>query len=214
MKIKSYSLIIWGILIFVVTFFIYIYFTKTPSFQTFFNWSQNNLIIFVTVLFFLKTLGVVYPPLPAGLFTLGAIPIIGWFPAYLIDFAGSMTAAGIDYYLGKKYGIVLLQKIFDPQTLEKIQKLKIKPDREIESIFVMRILLGMTILEAVYYGGGFLGVRFKNFLLGAGLSHIVVGIPTFLIGQAVFQGKNLLYSILLAVLSIFILYKIKGRYFE
>ena len=214
MKIKSYSLIIWGILIFVVSFLVYVYFTKTPYFKIFHDWSQSNLLLFTLVLFLLKTLGVVYPPLPSGLFTLAAIPIIGWFPAYLIDFAGSMAAAGIDYYLGRKYGYVLLRKIFDTQTLEKIQKLKIKPNREIESIFVMRILLGMTILEAVYYGGGLLGVKFKNFMIGASLSHTVVGVPTFLIGQAVFQGKSLVLSFALAIVSLYILYKIKGRYFE
>ena len=203
-----------GIAIFLVSFVGYVYFSKTPQFEHFFRWSQNNLYLFIPIVLLLKIAGVVYPPLPSAIFTIAAIPILGWFPAYLIDLSGSLVAGGIDYYLGKRYGYIILSKLFDSQIVEKMKAIKVRSGREIESVIVMRTLLGGIILEAVYYGAGLLGIRFKNFMIGASNSHIVLGIPTFLIGYSIFQTQNVLISIILGVTAILIIYKVKGRYFE
>lgn len=214
MKLKSYLLVTSGIVIFLVSFLGYVYFSKTPQFEEFFHWSQNNLYLFIPVVLLFKIAGVVYPPLPSVVFTIAAIPILGWFPAYLIDLTGSLAAGAIDYYLGKRYGYRILNKLFDSQVVEKIKTIRVKPGREIESVIVMRILLGGIIIEAIYYGAGLLGIRFKNFMIGTSVSHIILGIPTFLIGSSIFQAQNLLISITLGVTAILIIYKVKGRYFE
>lgn len=79
------------VLVTVASIFVYYLFSKSIYFQIFFSWSRQNIGLFVIVLFLLKILGIVWPPLPGGVFTLAAIPFIGWFPAYLVDFAGSTT---------------------------------------------------------------------------------------------------------------------------
>lgn len=214
MKVKSYLFITISLVLLVVSFLGYIYFTKTPQFAIFFTWSQSHLYVFVPLLLFLKILGIVYPPLPSAIFTLGAIPIIGWLPAYLIDFSGSAIAGSIDYYLGKKYGLSFLSKIFDEETIANIKKIKIKPGREIESVFVLRVLIGGVVLEAVYYGAGLLKIPFTKFLIGALLSHVILGLPTFLLSEAIFQGRNILVSVVMGAIAIFLVYKLKGRYFE
>lgn len=200
--------------IFLASFVAYIQFTKTPQFQSFYNWSQQNVLIFCLVVFSIKVIGTVYPPLPGGLFTLAAIPIIGWFPAYLIDFFGSMVAGSIDYYLGKKYGLKLISKLFDPTVTKKVQNLKIKPHKEIESIFALRFLLGSAIMEAINYGAGILNIKYKNFLIGSLVAHIAQGVPAYYLSQSIYQGKYGLLSLVLIILNFTIFFKIKGRYFE
>lgn len=211
---KSHIFIGFGLVVAVISFYLYIQFTHTSSFQTFLSWSKENIVIFCITIFVLKVIGTVYPPLPGGLLTLGAIPIIGWFPAYVIDFLGSATAGSIDYYLGYKYGMPFLKKILDQGTLESIQRLKIKKDKELESIFVMRLLLGSTIIEAINYGAGLLKVSYKNFLLGSIGSHLLYGIPAFYVGESLIKGENVVYSLISIVFTVFIFWKIKGRYFE
>lgn len=211
---KSHIFVGFGLLVAIVSFYLYIQFTHTPTFQIFMDWSKSNLVIFCVTIFILKVIGTVYPPLPGGLLTLGAIPIIGWVPAYAIDFLGSATAGSIDYYLGYKYGMPFLKKVLDPGTLENIQRLKIKKDKELESIFVMRVLLGSTIIEAINYGAGLLKVSYKNFFIGSIASHLLYGIPAFYIGESLIRGENVVYSLVSIVITVFIFWKIKGRYFE
>ena len=55
---------------------LYLWFIKLPIFQHFVLWVQQNLLLYFLFLIFLKILGIVWPPLPGGLFTLGSIPAI------------------------------------------------------------------------------------------------------------------------------------------
>lgn len=211
---KTHIFIVISSIFFIISFVAYSLFTRTPQFLSFYSWAQNNLLFFFLLLFLLKILGGVYPPLPGGLITIGAIPIIGWFPAYIIDFLGSTAGGTISYYLGHKYGLVFLRKFLDHGTVENIQKIKIKKDRELESMFVLRLLLGSTIIEAINYGAGLLRVKYSNFLMGSIASHIVYGIPTFLIGESLLKGQNTVVSLVTILIALLIFMKIKGRYFE
>ncbi|MBI5358232.1 hypothetical protein HZB69_01210 [Candidatus Amesbacteria bacterium] len=94
----------------------------------------------------LKVLGIVWPPLPGGILTLDAIPFIGWFPAYLVDFFGSTVGSSVAFLIGRKYGYPFLQKLFDESTIDKIKHLKIKPHREIEAVTALRIFIGSLFL--------------------------------------------------------------------
>lgn len=202
------------ILLFFFTFVFFYWFIKSIYFIPLQIWVSANTFSYIVVLYLVKTIGILWPPIPAGLFTLASIPLIGWLNAYLVDLAGSISGGVVAYYLGKRYGIKFLEKIFDQNVLTKIRSLKIKKGKEIEAVFIYRILLGTTILEAVYYGAGLLKINFTKFLIGAILSHIVVGVPSFIFTQNIFGGKDLFITVTLIVISIFVVFKTKGRYFE
>lgn len=187
---------------------------STPYFVIVDGCVRQNRTLYLVVLYIYKSLGILWPPIPAGLFTMASIPFLGWPLAYLIDLLGSITGGSIAYFLARKYGLSLLTKIFDDKVIDKIKKTKIKKGKEVEAVFVYRVLLGTTILEAVYYGAGLLKINFPKFLVGAILSHIIVGVPTFILAQNIFSGKNIVITVVSVVVSIFILYKAKGRYFE
>lgn len=214
MKKKSYLYSFLFVFLFLVTFAVFYWFIKSPYFSPLQIWVSANKFAYILILYFVKTIGILWPPIPAGLFTMASIPLIGWQAAYLVDLGGSISGGSIAYYLGKKYGIKFLNKIFDASVLKKIKSAKIKKGKEIEAVFVYRVLLGTTILEAIYYGAGFLKINFRKFLIGAILSHIVTGIPGFILAQNVFGGNNILITIISIIVSIFIVYKTKTRYFE
>jgi len=205
-----------SVLVFVfIAFLILAYwFFRSAYFPIVDAWVKTNIVLYVVALFIYKSIGVLFPPLPAGLVTMASIPFLGWLNAYLVDMAGSIVGGAIAYWLGRKYGKKILEKIFTKEIVEKIVKTKVKNGREVEAVFMFRILLGSTILEAVYYGAGFLKIPFGKFLVGASLSHIAVGVPTFVLAENIFSGKNMLLTVALSVLALIFVLKTKGRYFE
>ena len=211
---EAHLLVTAGFLIFIITAVAYWYFTRTPYFTAFQAWSSQNLILYVTILFFLRTIGLVFPPLVGAIFVMAAIPVLGWPAAYALDFASSLTGSCLDYYLGRKYGLRLLSRLFDQPTIAKISATKIRPGREIETIFVMRILMAATLQEAVFYGAGFLKVKFRYFLVGTSLSHLASNIPIFYFASNIFSSQNTLITVVSIIVSTFLVYKLKNRYLE
>ncbi|MEK7168873.1 MAG: VTT domain-containing protein [Patescibacteria group bacterium] len=202
------------IIIFILTLVLFYWFFKSSYFLIVDTWVKANIILYVIYLFIFKTIGILFPPIPAGLVTMASIPFLGWFGAYSVDLLGSIAGGMIAYYLGRKYGHPLLLKILGEEITKKIEKIKIKKSREIEGIFVYRVALGSTILEAVYYGAGFLKIGFRNFLIGSILSHIVVGTPSFYLANNILNGQNIILTAILTMIGIIFIIFTKGRYFE
>lgn len=212
-KVKQKNLLLM-VLVFLVTVGLYYKFYNSPYFTQFFEWSQSNIVLFVSVLLIIKILALLYPPLSGGVLTLGSIPFLGWPLAYAIDLVGSITSGIIMYFLGKKYGYWLLNKIFSKELVEKIKKMKVKKNKEIEAVFVYRVLIGGTVLELVYYGAGVLGIGFRNFLIGSIGSHLLVGIPTFYLANNVLTSGNVWVVVVSSLVLLVLFSRLKNRYFE
>lgn len=214
MKKKTFWYSFLMVAIFAITLFLFYWFFKSPYFLVVDSWIKQNMVLYVFSLFVYKSIGVLFPPIPGGLVTMASIPFLGWLGAYLVDLFGSIFGGIIAYYLGKKYGHPLMLKILGEEVTKRIEKVKIKKNREIEGIFVYRVALGSTILEAVYYGAGYLKIGFKNFLIGSILSHVVVGVPTFFLANNIFNGQNVVLTVVLTILGVMFVLFTKARYFE
>ncbi|MDP2651021.1 MAG: VTT domain-containing protein [bacterium] len=213
MTIKSQKHLIVYVAAVALSIVLYIWFVNSPLLEPFIVWTRLNNTSFVVFLFLYKVSAIVYPPIP-GIATVASIPFLGWWVAYLIDFAGSMVGSAIAYWLARRYGYSFLSKIFDENTITKIRSIQIRPNREKESIFLLRATLGITIAEAICYGAGLLKVGFKNFLFASALAHLAVGIPIFYLANNLFNFKNVQLTVLLTLAGVFIIWKLKGRYFE
>lgn len=194
------------------TILAYLWFAKSSYFIVFTNWAQQNFIILFLILILIKIIGIIWPPLPGGVFTIGAIPVMGWFNAYLADLLGIIIGSGLAYFLGKKYGYALLNKIFDASVITKIKNINIEPKREIESIFLLRLFGGGVLIEIVSYAAGLFRISFRNFLLGSLFSHLAIALPFFYFAGNLFSGKNLIVNIILGVIIVGIFIKFRRRY--
>ena len=195
-----------------LTFLGYFQLLNSGYLNKFVAFSQENIVLYFVVLVCLKILGIVWPPIPGGLLTLGSIPILGWFYAWLADCIGSLIGSSIAYYLGRKYGMSFLKKIFDEATLSKIGLIKMNPKREIEGVAVLRLFYG-TISEVISYGSGLIGVKYPSFLLGTLLA-LLSGSVFFYVANSIFTGANVALNGALIVLAILLFFRLKGRYFE
>lgn len=212
MKFKSLYFIIL-ISTWVATIVLYLWFIRTPYFETFNVWTRHNLIVFYVSLFFVKILAIVWPPLPGSLFTFGAIPFIGWFQSYIVDLTGSLVGASIAYFLGKKYGYPFLTKVFSTDLVKKIQQIKIRKNREIESIFMGRMAGAGNIMELVCYGAGVLRVRFSSFIIASFLASLF-SLPLYYVGGNILKGGNIILGVAFGAITLLFFWKIKGRYIE
>ncbi len=175
--------------VFVLTMIGFYWFSKTPYFLNLDTWIKSNMVLYTASLFLIKIAGILWPPISGGIFTLASIPFLGWKTAFTIDMIGSTVGGTIAYMLGKKYGFPFLNKILDTKIVEKIKSVKIKKGKEIEAVFVYRLLFGSVIVEAIYYGAGVLSIHFGKFLVGVTLSHILIGIPIFFLAIVFFQEQ-------------------------
>lgn len=178
-----------------------------------FEWSKSNKVILFGLLVLIKIIGVVWPPMPGGLFTIASIPLLGWQTAYAADLIGVLLGGGIAYKLGEKYGQKLINKLFDAELAIKISRVKIKAGKEVEAVFMTRVISGGVILEVICYAAGFLKLNFKNFAIGLVSSHLVVGITSFFLASLLFTRESQVLGILGLLIAIPILSKLKNRYF-
>jgi len=168
----------------------------------------------MAILVGIKVLGLVWPPLPGGVFNLAVIPFLGWQLAYLSDLIGTIIGAGLCYLIANKWGDKLLVKIFDEETVKKITNTKVKGDRQTEFSFVMTITSRLIMTEFSYYAAGLLRINFGKFLLGAIGSHVLLGIPSYYLMNIMFETKSLYLGLIGWIVIIPLWFKIKERYFE
>ncbi|MEK7114944.1 MAG: VTT domain-containing protein [Patescibacteria group bacterium] len=213
MEIKNYKHLYLLAFLIIITIIAYTWLLNSEYFEHFLNWSRQNIILFYSVLIFLKIFGIVWPPLPGGLLTIGSIPIIGWQGAYIADITGGIIGSSIAFFIAKKWGYKFLHKIFDQVIIDRIKQIKIKPKHEIESVTVFRIF-GGSIVEMVCYGAGILGIKYRNFLIGTVLSHLIIGLPFYYLVGGIIGKENVLFNLVLIAIFIPLFFFARNRYFE
>jgi len=213
MEIKSYKHILSVALFSLATIALYVWFVNSEHFVAFKAWSLAHKPLFFLSLIFIKISGIVWPPINGGLLTLGSIPVVGWLPAYLTDLVGSIIGTSIAYAIAYRWGEVILHKIFDEVTVKRILSVKIKPNKELEAMFVFR-LFGGTVVEAIAYGAGVLKVRYHNFLIGNTISHVLVGVPLYYLTSSLFGGRNFVINLIFMACLVSVFLFAKDRYFS
>lgn len=213
MKIKDYRYIAVLVIGFILTLVAYLLFIHSPFFPEFQAWIYQHILILDLTLIVIKIIGVIWPPLTGLVLTIGAIPIIGWPHAFIVDSIGNVVGSVIVYYMSRKWGLKFMSKIFDQTVIDKITSIKTVENRELEAILIFRIL-GGGLTELVCYAAGFYKVKFKNFIIGILISNFLVGVLLFYLADRAFNGTNaaLAFSPLIVAVILFIL--LRKRYFK
>jgi len=201
-------------LVWIFSAFGYVWLIKQPFAQQYSYLAQNHKISLFIGLVIIKIAGLVYPPIPGGIFNLAAIPFLGWPLAYLSDLTGTVIGATIDFYLAKKYGIKLLTKMFDENTVEKIKAIKIKTNRQTEFSLMMTTTSRLLLTEASYYAAGLLKLNPYKFMAGAIVSHLLFGVPGYYFAGQLIKTNQIYLAVIGSIIIIPLWVKIKDRYLE
>lgn len=211
MKIQHYRHIIILVIGFVATGLGYLWFVQSAHFDVFNAWTQQHIVLFFVFLFVIKIAGIVWPPIPGGILTMGSIPLLGWQTAFAIDFAGSMAGSSIAFFIARAWGIGFMARIFDHATLEKIKHIRVPREKEFEAIFIFRFF-GANIVEIICYAAGMLGVRYSRFIFASIGAHVVLGLPFYYFAESVFSGRNVSVSIAFITLAVSLFIALRKRY--
>lgn len=199
---------------FVVPIIGYGYLIETGTLESATHTVQDNLILYSLFIIFLKLISIVYPPLPGSLWTAGSIPLVGWELAYLMDLLGSSIGATAAFFLGKKYGRALVRVLVGETILSRLERLKIKPNRQVEAAFFSRIAAGGIFSDGLAWGASLVGFRWRSFIIGYVLSHVLTSAPVFyMIGSSI-QLDSWHIIAVVSLVMIGVLYYFRGRYFE
>lgn len=195
------------------TIAVYFWFVHSPYFDAFTIWSRSHRAALFAALVALKVIGMVWPPFAGGVFTFGAIPVIGWWRAYSADLIGSALGSSVAYWIARRWGLSFLVRLLDAHTIDKLARVRIPRRRELEAIYLFRILGTGSVVEIICYGAGLLRVGFPSFLLASVLSHMTVSLPVFYFGKEVFGRQTWTAAIVFAALlaAVFVARK---RYFR
>lgn len=214
MKIVKRQNLIFISLVWIFSILGYVWLIKQPFSQEISWFAQTHKTSLFAGLVLIKIAGLVWPPLPGGVFNLAVIPFLGWQLAYLSDLAGTIVGALIDYFLAKKWGYKLLDKIFDESTINKIKALKVKTHKQTEFSFMLTLSSRLLLTEISYYAAGLLKVNFWKFLVGAIGSHLLLGIPGYYFSGILFNTNTIYLGVIGWIALIPLWLKIKNRYFE
>lgn len=111
----------------------------------------------------LQIFQVIIPIIPGGISCLAGVLAFGPVFGFIYNYIGLIIGSIIVYYLSKKYGIILIKKIFSLDIINKY--LRYVDDNCFKKIFFVAILLPWFPDDFLCYIAGISNIRFKSFLL-------------------------------------------------
>ncbi|MCR4329376.1 MAG: hypothetical protein NUV65_02415 [Candidatus Roizmanbacteria bacterium] len=175
---------------------------------------QSHIALYLFILTLLKGFSIVYPPMPGVVFTIASIPLVGWKLAYSADILGSYFGATVSYFLGKKYGYTILEKVIGSALADKIISIKLKQKNQVEAAIFLRFAAGGLISDGLAWGASLIGFKYMSFITGYLVSHILTTLPVFYLISISISYQSWAIGGVGVVFAWLILYRFKGRYFE
>ncbi len=165
------------------------------------------------VLSLVKFIGIVYPPIPGGLFLIASVPFLDWKIPFFANVIGSVFGGVVNYWVARVFGESAVKNLLGAVWWERLRKVKIRKGREFEALILARVGLAGA-LEGVQYMAGLLRVNFLWYLLASLLSDIIIGFLFFWLLSKGFKLFSLPLSVFLSLLLLLLLWKGKGRYLQ
>lgn len=212
-KISGYAFLLLLLAGFTVTIIAYYWFVGSAYYPAVIAWASQNVLVLDIILFVVKVVGIIWPPLPGIVLSLAAIPVLGWVHVFLVDSLGNLVGCIVTYWLARKWGLPFLGKVVDMEALRRFQRIQTIEKREVEGLVILRIF-GSTVAEVTSYGAGLMRVRFGNFLVAIILSNFIVGIPLFYFTDRLFRGDNYLLAFVPVLVVVLLFYVLRKRYFR
>lgn len=207
---KKYWLAVAILIVFTIA---YNLFLNSTHFLKFVDIVKENLFLTVAFLITLKVLGLVWPPLSGGITVFIFLPVFGIFKTYLIDLAGTLLGATLSYFIAKWLNRKLVTSLVGNAFIEKVSKIKIREDKELEAVILASIVFAAPMIEVVSYASGFLKVKYRNMIIGVLIGHFIWTIPAYFVVNNLLEGEHLAITAFLILAGVLIIFLLKDRYF-
>jgi len=199
-----------GILGLIVLLLILIFFNPYQIDSTL-EFTAEHLIIGATLLILLRALSNVVPAIPGGMIIFSAVPIFGWFVAFICNVIGILLGASIAFFLARTYREPLVTRFASLNKIHQLEK-QVSGKKQFMALVAFR-LFTVPVVDISSYVIGLTKISFPKFVIATFLATLPT-IATFYFGDEIYKrifGKSLFVGIT-AMLIIGSIYFIIKRY--
>lgn len=167
---KSEKIIAWvtGALVVISFLFLFLWLPQYQEEITSFVVANPLLAPFILILW--RFIGVVIPPIPAGIIAITLIPILGWFWVFLYSTIGLLAGAVVAFFLARKFREPLVKRFVPLQELNKWEG-KLSTSTELWGFILIRLTTG-PVMDFISYLAGLTNLRFRTFFIATLISLI------------------------------------------
>jgi uncharacterized membrane protein YdjX (TVP38/TMEM64 family) len=208
MRKKRIALGFVGILSLIALLFVLIFFNPYQLSSTL-KFTSEHLIIGAILLILLRTLSNIIPVIPAGMIIFAAVPILGWFIAFICNLIGILLGTSTAFFLARIYREPLVSRFASLNNIHKLEK-KVQGKKQFLALVAFR-LFTVPVVDISSYVVGLTKISYLKFVFATFLASLPT-IAAFYLGNEVYKrifGKNMFVGIatILIVGSIYFIIK-------
>lgn len=167
---KSHHVLAWSTGILVVASFVLLIFFL-PAYQgPIVQFTKDNPVLAPVILILWRFIGVVIPPIPAGILAFTLIPILGWFWVFLYSTIGLLSGAVVAFFLARRFREPMVKRFVPLQELNRWEG-KLSDTTELWGFIVIRLTTG-PVMDFISYLAGLTKLPFWKFFVATLLSLI------------------------------------------
>ncbi len=175
------------------------------------EFTSEHLIIGAILLVFIRTLSNVLPAIPGGMIIFSAVPIFGWFVAFICNVVGILLGASIAFFLARVYREPLVSRFVSLNKIHQLGK-QVSGKKQFMALVAFR-LFTVPVVDISSYVIGLTKISFPKFFSATFFATLPT-IATFYFGEEIYKrifGKSLFMG-LTTILIIGSIYFIIKRY--
>ena len=155
------------------------------------------------ILILWRFIGVVIPPIPAGLLAFALIPVLGWVWVYVYSFIGLLLGACVAFFLARRYREPIVKQFVPLQDFNKWEG-RLSKTTEFWGFLVIRLTTG-AIMDFVSYLAGLTKLRFDKFFVATVISLIPSAVGYYL-GEQSYKQMNTEHPLLTFIVFVVIVF--------
>jgi uncharacterized membrane protein YdjX (TVP38/TMEM64 family) len=170
----------------------------------------DNPVLAPIILILWRLIGVVIPPIPAGILAFTLIPIFGWFWVFAYSSLGLLAGAVIAFLLARRFREPLVKRFVPLQELNQWEG-KLSDTTELWGFVLIRMTTG-PVMDFISYLAGLTKLSFGKFFFATALSLIPSAIGYYL-GETAYnkistsESPLITIGFLLGLVALFFFYK-------
>ena len=182
------------------------------------EFTSEHLIIGAILLILLRTLSNVLPAIPGGMIVFSAVPIFGWFVAFICNVVGILLGASIAFFLARIYREPLVERFASLNKIHQLGK-QVSGKKQFMALVAFR-LFTVPVVDISSYVIGLTKISYPKFASATFIATLPT-ITTFFFGEEIYKrifGKSLFMGIttILIIGSIYFIikryrFKLKGK---
>lgn len=157
---------------------------------------SNHPIAAPLIFIIIRPIAVIIPPIPGVLMDLIAIPLFGWFWAFIYSVIGSMIGVSIAFWIARIFREPVVKRFVPLQKLHEWED-RISEHKKFLLFVALRLPSGILI-DWISYAAGLTKMRFTSFFFATLIGGTPLGFLFFYFGGLAFQ-KGVYYVIVFLI---------------